>query len=918
MDTKSTIWPLIGAAVVAGTLVASSAWWGVAHLQDQTKRDTGNALTTVLESTSEAAKQWFRQQEQEASIWAAHPEVVNGARQLLRVGDSPTALSRHPAQALFSEQLQLVVQQRGYDGYLIISPTGRVLSSTDASEVASGGVDVTAQFLNSIVRGPRYVAVSLPGGQSEESLSDTGDEASMLVGAAIRDPSGAVVGVLAFRIDPEREFTEILQRGRIGESGESYAFNRTGQLISESRFDDQLRAIGLIGEDERGILNIGVRDPGGNMVRGYRPADELGDQPLTEMAASAISGHPGVNVDGYNDYRGVPVIGAWTWDEVLGMGVTTEIDVAEAYTSFYDTRRLAITAAVLTIGLIFALTAMFLWNRKQMAKVQSDLEAMVAQVQEKARALAKANEELNRQSAALEAAADSIVITDTDGTIRWVNPAFSKLTGYSSDEALGENPRVLKSGMHDPPFYKHMWDTINSGQVWNGEVVNRRKDGSLWTEEMSITPVRNEQGQIVDFVAIKRDITDRKVMEAELERARHRMEEELNVGRDIQMGMLPLIFPPYPRRHEFSVHAALKPAREVGGDFYDFYLPDEDRLCFVVGDVSGKGVPAALFMAVTKTLIESRARNDSSPASILTHVNNELSRHNEASMFVTVFMGILDVRTGELSYSNAGHNPPYIKREDGSLVRLDQRHGPVIGAMEDMVYGEDNTRLNMNDRVFVYTDGVTEAMNLAGELYSEARLVDLLSSEKCELVESMVTETVSDVACFEGEAEQADDVTVLAIQFFGGREQEEGRIFELSVTNRLDEIDRLNEAFNVFAEQNAVPTAGRRSTNLVFDELLNNVISYAFGDEADHTIDVTVEQNESRLLITISDDGKPFNPFQTDPPDTALSIADRGMGGLGVHLVRNMMDEVSYNRRTDRNVVTLVKYLAAQSDTRDA
>jgi sigma-B regulation protein RsbU (phosphoserine phosphatase) len=287
-------------------------------------------------------------------------------------------------------------------------------------------------------------------------------------------------------------------------------------------------------------------------------------------------------------------------------------------------------------------------------------------------------------------------------------------------------------------------------------------------------------------------------------------------------------------------------------------------------------------------------------------------------MLVTVFMGILDVRTGELSYSNAGHNPPYIKREDGSLVRLDQRHGPVIGAMEDMVYGEDNTRLNMNDRVFVYTDGVTEAMNLAGELYSEARLVDLLSSEKCELVESMVTETVSDVACFEGEAEQADDVTVLAIQFSGGREQEEGRIFELSVTNRLDEIDRLNEAFNVFAEQNAVPTAGRRSTNLVFDELLNNVISYAFGDEADHTIDVTVEQNESRLLITISDDGKPFNPFQTDPPDTAKSIADRGMGGLGVHLVRNMMDEVSYNRRTDRNVVTLVKYLAAQSDTRDA
>jgi sigma-B regulation protein RsbU (phosphoserine phosphatase) len=379
--------------------------------------------------------------------------------------------------------------------------------------------------------------------------------------------------------------------------------------------------------------------------------------------------------------------------------------------------------------------------------------------------------------------------------------------------------------------------------------------------------------------------------------------------------MLPLMFPPYPRRNEFAIHAALKAAREVGGDFYDFYLPDEDRLCFVVGDVSGKGVPAALFMAVTKTLIESRARNDGSPASIMTHVNTELSRHNKASMFVTVFFAILDVRTGELSYANAGHNPPYIKRADGSFVRLDQRHGPVLGAMKDMVYGEDHTRLEMGDRVFVYTDGVTEAMNVAGELYSEGRMVEMLSDANLQSVEDMVSETVIDVRRFEGDAEQADDVTVLAVQFLGGREQETCQIFELSVTNRLEEIDRLNEAFNAFAEQNAIPTAARRSANIVFDELLNNVIRYAFGDAADHTIRVVVELNDNRLMMTISDDGNPFNPFQTDPPDTALSIDERGIGGLGVHLVRNMMDEVSYNRRTDRNVVTLVKYLESKSNT---
>jgi sigma-B regulation protein RsbU (phosphoserine phosphatase) len=147
------------------------------------------------------------------------------------------------------------------------------------------------------------------------------------------------------------------------------------------------------------------------------------------------------------------------------------------------------------------------------------------------------------------------------------------------------------------------------------------------------------------------------------------MEDELNVGREIQMSMLPLIFPPYPRRNDFDVHAALVPAREVGGDFYDFFLIDEDRFCFCIGDVSGKGVPAALFMAVTKTLIESRARNDSSPASILTHVNNEISRHNEACMFVTLVLGILDLRTGELSFSNAGHAFGWQSRQPGRAPR---------------------------------------------------------------------------------------------------------------------------------------------------------------------------------------------------------------------------------------------------------
>jgi hypothetical protein len=380
------------------------------QLEEQTRRDTGDALTTVLEATSKAAKQWFDQQEQEAAIWATHPEVVMGARQLRRSEQSPATLLRHPAQALFAEQLELAVEQRGYEGYLILSPTGQVLASTDASDITGGGVAIPERFLETIVQGPQYAAVKLPDSSTQGGAGD----ASMLIGAAIREETDTVVGVLVFRIDPEREFTEILQRGRIGGSGESYAFNRAGQLISESRFDDQLREIGLIGEDERGILNIAVRDPGGNLVRGYRPSIERAEQPFTEMAASAISGSSGMNVEGYNDYRGVPVIGAWTWDETLGMGVTTEIDVDEAYSSLYNTRRLGILAAFVTVALIFALTGLFLWNRAQMAKAQSELEAMVAQVQEKARELAVANEELEN--------VNSVVLRwDPKGNVTFLN-----------------------------------------------------------------------------------------------------------------------------------------------------------------------------------------------------------------------------------------------------------------------------------------------------------------------------------------------------------------------------------------------------------------------------------------------------------------------------------------------------------------
>lgn len=262
------------------------------------------------------------------------------------------------------------------------------------------------------------------------------------------------------------------------------------------------------------------------------------------------------------------------------------------------------------------------------------------------------------------------------------------------------------------------------------------------------------------FASIAGIALDRaRLVEAFLEK--EKIESSLRLAHDIQMGMLPKHFP---QRPEIDLFATLRPAKSVGGDLYDFRL-DGDRLWFVVGDVSGKGVPAALFMAVTKVLFGVSVEVESSPAAVMSRVNRALCRENEHFLFVSAFLGRLDVRTGELEYANAGHNLPYRLGGDGSVSTLPASPGLVLGVNEDFVYGTESTRLDPGDGVFLFTDGVTEAIDTKNELFSEARLEACLGRVMGWSPVEIVAGALHALDAFVGEAAQFDDITALAIRY---------------------------------------------------------------------------------------------------------------------------------------------------------
>ena len=284
--------------------------------------------------------------------------------------------------------------------------------------------------------------------------------------------------------------------------------------------------------------------------------------------------------------------------------------------------------------------------------------------------------------------------------------------------------------------------------------------------EIPVFKSKDEVGKLAHAFAYMKTSLKKYIKDlTETTAAKERMESELSIGHDIQMGMVPKLVPPFTGRKEFDLFATLKPAKEVGGDLYDFFFIDDDNLCFLIGDVSDKGVPAALFMAVTKTLIKGIAMQTNDPAEILKRVNLEAIHDNESCMFLTAFIAILNIKTGEIKFANAGHNPPLIVRKNRKISFLKVESGCALGIIENPNFVTENLVLEKDDLLFLYTDGVTEAFNKSGEEFSEERLKNEFVSIINFSAKQIVSEILEKVIKFSKEIPQSDDITILALRY---------------------------------------------------------------------------------------------------------------------------------------------------------
>lgn len=387
----------------------------------------------------------------------------------------------------------------------------------------------------------------------------------------------------------------------------------------------------------------------------------------------------------------------------------------------------------------------------------------------------------------------------------------------------------------------------------------------------------------------------------ETTRAKEHIESELYVARNIQMNLVPHTFSPFPECDNLELFARIRPAREVGGDLYDFFIRD-GKLFFTIGDVSGKGVPASLLMAVTRTLFRSSADRSGAPAEIVATINNTIIKDNDTCMFVTMLVGVLDLNDGMLTFCNAGHNPPVMIGSDGASM-LDVKENIPIGVMEDFEYEQECIRLSFDRKLFIYTDGLTEAENGEKRLYGDDRMLEFLSKMAADTPRDTILSIERSVDEFAGGVDQSDDLTMLCLRIDVPVDNPDVRMF----ANSLSIVGKLPEFVAGLAARHNFDSEISGRINLILEEALVNVVEYAYpaGTAGEIRLATRFDEKSGCLEFEISDSGAPFDPTAAATPDLDADAECRPIGGLGIHLVRTLADRVTYRRSDGRNILTI-------------
>ena len=434
------------------------------------------------------------------------------------------------------------------------------------------------------------------------------------------------------------------------------------------------------------------------------------------------------------------------------------------------------------------------------------------------------------------------------------------------------------------------------------------KDKTHHTEQSAISKLNIKTNDEIETLCnsiqqMERDINEYITHLTAVTAEKERIGAELELATKIQADMLPNIFPAFPLRDDFDIYASMTPAKEVGGDFYDFFLIDETHLAMVIADVSGKGVPAALFMMMSKILIQNVAMSGISPAQTLMTVNNLICANNREEMFVTVWLGIIDLESGVLTAANAGHEKPIIKTPNGDFEFYKDRHGFVVGGMEGLKYKDYEIKLEKGSKLFIYTDGVAEATNSADELYGIERTLAALNEAKDSSPKAILESVKNSVDEFVGKAPQFDDLTMLCFEYIGSDAD------KITIDANLENVSQAIDFVGQNTENLPFSVKVRHMLEIAIDEIVSNVARYAYdGKKGDVT--VSCSSDDKGITITVTDSGIPYNPLEKPDPDITLSAEERGIGGYGIFIVKKVMDEITYEYKDNKNILTMKKYFS--------